>query len=82
MFAAMRAVAQDGTRAARHLEGDLWEVRADGDKATYRVIFSEEGKRSQVLLALEAFSKKTQKTPRRTIKQAKQRLKTWRSSAK
>jgi hypothetical protein len=41
-------------RAGRHLEGDLWEVRARGDRAAYRVLFAEEGARGRVLLALEA----------------------------
>lgn len=38
------------------------EVRADYDRATYRVLFAPVGRRGQVLLALEALKKQTQKT--------------------
>jgi phage-related protein len=44
----------------------------------YRILFAEEGSRSQVLLALEGLKKKTQKTPRTTIDLAKRRLADWR----
>src|SRR6266511_4654188 len=70
--------AGDGTRAARHLRSDIYEVRADGDRQTYRILFAPEGRRSQVLLALEAFSKKTQKTPPEKIRLAERRLADWR----
>lgn len=78
VLAGMAEVRQRGRMAARHLEGDIWEVRADGDRATYRVLFAEEGARGRVLLALEAFKKKTQKTPPATIQLAKRRLNDWR----
>ena len=81
ILAAMGEVEDKGTRAARHLKGDLWEVRADGDNAAYRVIFAEEGTKGRILLALEVFSKKTQKTPPRVIKRAEKRLKQWRKEA-
>ena len=64
--------------AARHLDGDIWEVRVDGDRVIYRVLFAEEGARGRVLLALEGFKKKTQKTPSATIQLAKRRLTDWR----
>jgi len=63
VVAAMRDVRDGGLAAVRHLRGEIYEVRADGDRQTYRILFASEGRRSQVLLALEGFSKKTQKTP-------------------
>lgn len=74
----MQEVRDAGLRAARHLDGDIWEVRVDGDRVIYRVLFAEEGARGRVLLALEAFKKKTQKTPPAAIALAKRRLADWR----
>jgi phage-related protein len=74
----MKEVAREGLRVARHLRGDIWEVRVEAENAAFRVLFSTEGRAQQVLLALEAFSKKTQKTPARTIRLAEQRLADWR----
>jgi phage-related protein len=79
VLAAMKEVRDHGTRYARHLDGDIWEVRASGDRVIYRVLFAEEGSRGRVLLALDAFDKKTRKTPPRNIATAKQRLRSWRS---
>jgi phage-related protein len=76
--AAMRGVAADGLVAARHLVGEIYEVRADGARQTYRVLFASEGRRAQVLLALEGFSKKTQRTPATQIALAQRRLADWR----
>ncbi len=50
----------------------------DGDRVIYRVLFAEEGSRGQVLLALEGFNKKTQRTPPTIVKLAKTRLADWR----
>ncbi len=74
----MEEVREQGLRAARRLDGEIWEVRVDGDRVIYRVLFAEEGSRGQVLLALEGFNKKTQKTPPSMIKLAKRRLADWR----
>lgn len=79
VLAAMKEVRDHGTRYARHLDGDIWEVRASGDRVIYRVLFAEEGTRGRVLLALDAFDKKTQKTPPQRIATAKQRLRSWRT---
>jgi phage-related protein len=57
-------------------------VRADGNRVIYRVLFAEEGEDSQVLLALEAFQKTTQKTPPEKIKLAKRRLREWRARSR
>ena len=51
----------------------------NGDRVIYRVLFAAEGRRSQVLLALEAFTKKTQKTPPKSIVLARERLADWRA---
>jgi phage-related protein len=78
VLAGMAEVRDRGLAAARHLEGDIWEVRVTGDRVIYRILFAEEGARGRVLLALEGFKKKTQKTPRATIELAKRRLNDWR----
>ncbi len=78
----MSDVAREGTRAARHLRGDIYEVRADGDKHTFRILFAREGRRGQVLLALEAFSKKTRRTPKQTLELAERRLADWRGRSR
>ena len=82
ILAAMKDVQLNGLGAARHLKGDLYEVRADGRRATYRVLFATEGARRQVLLGLSGFSKKTQKTPPAEITLAERRLRDWRSRAR
>lgn len=79
ILAAMKDVQVNGLAASRHLRGDLYEVRATGARATYRVLFATEGARSQVLLAVSAFSKKTPKTPPAEIATAERRLADWRS---
>jgi phage-related protein len=76
--AGMKDVAQSGLGVARHLQDDIYEVRADGDKQTFRILFALEGRSGRILLALEGFSKKTQRTPPRTIRLASRRLADWR----
>lgn len=79
VVAAMKEVASEGLSYARHLRGEIYEVRAHGDRAAYRVLFAQEGRRGQVLLALEAIKKQSQKTPPRSIHLAERRLRDWRS---
>lgn len=43
------------------------------------MLFAEEGDEGQVCLALELFSKKSQKTASQTIALAERRLRDWRS---
>lgn len=74
---AMKEVRDDGLRVARHLQGDLYEVRTNGSRVAYRIVFAPQGSRSQVLLTLVALKKKTQKTPLSTIRLAQQRLRDW-----
>jgi phage-related protein len=78
VLAGMEEVRDRGLRAARHLDGDIWEVRVDGDRVIYRILLAEEGSRGQILLGLDGFKKKTQKTPPATIELAKRRLADWR----
>lgn len=77
VIAAMKEVRQQGLQAARHLEGEIYEVRADGKGVIYRVLFAPQGKHKQVFLSLEALKKKTQKTPPQVIQLAKRRLLDW-----
>jgi phage-related protein len=79
VLAAMAEVKRDGLRAARHLRGDIWEVRANGQFETFRVLFASEGMKGRILLALEGFSKKDQKTPPHLIRLAERRLADWRA---
>ena len=78
VVAAMADVAEEGLQVARHLRGDIYEVRAEGRDQAYRVLFTAEGRYGQVLLALEAFSKKTQRTPPAKITLAQARRRDWR----
>ncbi len=61
----MKEVAEGGLVDARHLRGDNYEVRADADRRSFRVLFSKETK--FILLSLSAFEKRTQKTPAREL---------------
>jgi phage-related protein len=61
------------------LRGELYEVRAEGADASYRLLFAEEGAKGRILLALHAFTKKTQRPPPQAIALAARRLADWRS---
>lgn len=78
----MADVRREGLSAADHLEDEIHEVKAEGLRQTFRVLFAPEGEHDQVLLSLVGFSKKTQKTPRREIDLAKRRLRDWRSRSR
>ena len=73
----MKEVRQQGLKAARHLDGEIYEVRADGKGVIYRILFAPQGKRKQVFLSLEALKKKRQKTLPEAIRLAKRRLRDW-----
>ena len=77
----MADVRARGLMAARHLDGEIYEVRADGDHVIYRVLFATEGEASRILLSLEAFTKKTQRTPPDRLALARRRLADWRRRA-
>lgn len=78
VVAGMKEVADRGLPAARHLRGDVYEVRADASTRSFRVLFSGEGRHGHVLLSLSAFEKRTQKTPPRELELAEDRLRDWR----
>lgn len=59
VVAGMKDVAENGLPAAKHLRGDIYEVRADAPTRSFRLLFSAEGRFKRVL-SLSAFSKKTQ----------------------
>jgi phage-related protein len=60
---AMGLIAVRGLESARHLRGDVYEVRVASDGRAFRILFAAEGQRSQILLAVEAFEKKSRQTP-------------------
>jgi phage-related protein len=78
VVAAMADVREEGLSAARHLRGAIYEVRADGRDVAIRILFAQEGKKGRVLLALEGFKKKEQRTSERLIRLAESRLADWR----
>ncbi len=82
VVAAMKEVALKGLGAAKHVRGDIYEVRADAPNRSFRILFAAEGRFSHVLLSLVAFPKKTQKTPKGLLKLAEDRLKQWRARGK
>jgi phage-related protein len=82
VVAEMKLVEDEGLKEARHLDGEIYEVRASGKDVIYRILFAKEGRFGQVLLALDGFNKKTQKTPPAKIELAKRRLNDWRSRGK
>src|SRR5437870_333761 len=74
VHAAMKDVREKGLRVARHLLGDIWEVRAEGPNDSYRILFAAEGKKSRIFLAVHAFPKRGQKTPDQDLELAQRRL--------
>jgi phage-related protein len=77
VVAAMREVAEYGISRARHLRGDVYEVRTSADRRSLRILFSQEAR--FVLLALSGFMKKTAKTPPSEIELGEARLAGWRA---
>lgn len=76
---AMRGIREKGQRdgGARKLRGRIWEVRVDQGEIIYRLTFASVSSRGRILLALDGFEKKTQKTPPAKIDLAIDRLKDW-----
>jgi len=57
----------------KHLDGELWEIRVSGRDGISRAIYvTASGRR---VIVLRVFVKKTQKTPPREIRLARQRAK-------
>src|SRR5260370_6109388 len=78
----MEYVRKHGRSVARHLRGDIYEVRTTYNTKTYRILFACEGHFHHILLSLEGFQKKTQQTPETSIRLAEQRLADWRQRGK
>jgi phage-related protein len=78
IVAGMKDVVARGLPSAKHLRGDIYEVRADASTRSFRLLFAMEGSYSQVLLSLSVFEKRTQKTPPRELDLAEGRLREWR----
>ena len=57
---------------ARHLRGKLWELRITSGRRDYRVLYAAVA--GQRFILLDAFSKKTAKTPARELENSEQRL--------
>lgn len=79
LHAQMKIVQQDGLKAARHLVEDIYEVEAHGIDNSYRLLFSSEGKKGRILLAVVLHEKRSQKTPPRVIDLAQRRRDRWRA---
>lgn len=79
VVAALREVRKQGIRAAKHVRGEIYEVIADTKDKWFRILFAQQGRYSQVLLSLNAFAKKTNKTPQGEIDLAEKRLADWKS---
>jgi phage-related protein len=82
VIAAMKDVQRNGLEVARHVEGEIYELKAEGNRQTFRILFAQEGEHDHVLRSLEAFSKKQRKLPRAKIELAKRRLRDWRSRSR
>lgn len=63
---------QVGMPHVRHLEGKLWEMRMKGRDGIVRGVYV--ARTGQRLTVLHVFTKKTQKTPRRALETARERL--------
>jgi phage-related protein len=74
--AAMLEARTEGMRIARHVVGDLYELRATGVKAHYRLLFTQEAK--WILLAIDIYDKDSQRTPEHVKRRALERLRDWR----
>ena len=74
----MKHVSEEGLRVARHLRGEIYEVRVSYNTNIYRILFAREGHFKHILLSLVGFQKKTQATPSYEIRLAEQRLADWR----
>jgi phage-related protein len=79
VLAEMRAIRQEGDHLGKRVRGEIREVIVPCGDITVRVLYAKEGRSDQILLALEAFAKKTRKTPQPKITLAEKRLADWRS---
>lgn len=69
----IEALKQNGTRLGmpfvRHLENDLWELRPLGNRIFFVVWIDE------IFVLLHGYEKKSNKTPERELKRARQEIK-------
>ena len=77
ILAEMKCIECQGLSISRKLRGNIWEARVACDTNIYRLLFAPVGRHSHILLALECFQKKTQKTPPAKIDLAEARLADW-----
>jgi phage-related protein len=63
---------QVGMPHVRHMEGKLWEMRLTGRDGIARAVYV--ARTGQRLTVLHVFIKKTQKTPRKALETARNRL--------
>lgn len=77
--AAMKQVRDAGRSHTdvNHLRGEIWQIEIDGRRVIYRLLFAEQGRFSQVLLALEIVNKKSQTAKPRHLALAERRLADW-----
>ena len=61
VLARMAKIRVEGTPAARHLVEDLWEARIDGHGVTHRILFTEEGSKARILLAIDGLPRSLRK---------------------
>jgi phage-related protein len=76
VLAGMKEVSEYGLARARHLRGEIYEVRIAADTRIFRVLFAQETK--FILLSLSGFPKATKKTPPAALDLAETRLADWR----
>ena len=46
VVAAMKDVESSGLEVARHLRGEIYEIRAEGNRQSFRVLFAQEGSKA------------------------------------
>ena len=68
----MEILKRNGTRSGekytKHIEGDIWELRPLGDRIFFFIWLANK------IVLLHCFQKKSQKTPKKEIEQAKRNL--------
>lgn len=74
----MAAVKTQGLKAARHLQQGLYQVYAETGLKSLRLLFSPEGKRGTILLAVHIYDKNTDRMPKQIVELALARLADWR----
>jgi len=79
IYAKMAVLRTMGHTASRHLREDIYEIEAHGVDNSYRLLFSAEGSKGRILLAVVLFAKHTQKTPKAVIRLALSRRDQWRA---